>query len=40
MLAKKGYKLDINEFNRLNSARLNTLQNIEKQKQNLMHFLN
>ncbi len=35
MLAKKGYKLDINEFNRLNSARLNTLQNIEKQKTKL-----
>lgn len=35
LLARKGYDLNIDEFNTLNSARLNTLQEIEKQKTQL-----
>jgi len=35
LLARKGYDLNIEEFNTLNSARLNTLQEIEKQKTQL-----
>lgn len=35
LLARKGYNLNIDEFNALNAARLNTLQEIEKQKTQL-----